>query len=83
MLGTAPAGAAVHPSWRSAATWGLDDLGARGVLQVLVEGAAVARAFHAAGLVDRYVVYLAPCLFGGDGAPGCVRRTGVASIADV
>ena len=39
----------------------LDDLGARDVLQVLVEGGAtVAGAFHRAGLVDRYVVYLAP-----------------------
>ena len=30
----------------------------------------VAGAFHRAGLVDRYVVYLAPVLFGGDDAPG-------------
>ena len=45
----------------------LDELGRRGVLQVLVEGGArVAHDFHAAGLVDRYVLYLAPALFGGD-----------------
>nr|MBA3267693.1 dihydrofolate reductase family protein [Acidimicrobiia bacterium] len=45
----------------------LDDLGNRGVLQVLVEGGAtVAGAFHRAGLVDRYVFYLAPALLGGD-----------------
>jgi diaminohydroxyphosphoribosylaminopyrimidine deaminase/5-amino-6-(5-phosphoribosylamino)uracil reductase len=49
----------------------LDDLGSRGVLQLLVEGGAtVAHAFHTAGLVDRYVLYMAPALFGGDdGAP--------------
>src|SRR2546430_12107022 len=36
---------------------------------VLVEGgASVAHAFHAAGLVDRYVLYLAPALFGGGDA---------------
>ena len=29
-------------------------------------GARVAHDFHAAGLVDRYVLYLAPALFGGD-----------------
>ncbi len=34
----------------------LDELGRRGVLQLLVEGgASVAHDFHAAGLVDRYV----------------------------
>ena len=46
-------------------------------LQVLVEGGAtVAGAFHRAGLVDRYVLYLAPALFGGDDAHGAVRRAG-------
>ena len=57
------AGARVHPCLELAGDLGavLDDLGGRGVLQVLVEGGAtVAHAFHAAGLVDRYVVYLAP-----------------------
>ena len=45
----------------------LDELGGRGVLQAMVEGGAtVAGDFHRAGLVDRYVLYLAPALFGGD-----------------
>ena len=45
----------------------LDELGSRGALQVLVEGGArVAHDFHAAGLIDRYVFYLAPVLSGGD-----------------
>ena len=86
VLGTAPADAAVRPCVEVGGDLGvvLDDLGTRGVLQVLVEGgAAVAHAFHAAGLVDRYVVYLAPCLFGGDDARGAFAGPGVASIADV
>ena len=54
---------------RARSTGVLDELGGRGVLQVLVEGGAtVARDFHRAGLVDRYVLYLAPALFGGDDA---------------
>jgi diaminohydroxyphosphoribosylaminopyrimidine deaminase/5-amino-6-(5-phosphoribosylamino)uracil reductase len=71
VLGRAPSGAAVEPALEMGGDLGtvLDDLGARGVLQVLVEGgASVAHGFHAAGLVDRYVVYLAPALFGGDDA---------------
>jgi diaminohydroxyphosphoribosylaminopyrimidine deaminase/5-amino-6-(5-phosphoribosylamino)uracil reductase len=47
----------------------LDELGHKGVLQLLVEGGAkVAHAFHSGGLVDRYVLYLAPALFGGGDA---------------
>ena len=45
----------------------LDELGQRGVLDLLVEGGAtVAHAFLSAGVVDRYVLYLAPALVGGD-----------------
>ena len=62
----------------------LDDLGQRGVLQALVEGgAAVARDVHAAGLVDRYVLYLAPALFGGDDARGLFAGPGAPTIDDV
>jgi diaminohydroxyphosphoribosylaminopyrimidine deaminase/5-amino-6-(5-phosphoribosylamino)uracil reductase len=62
----------------------LDSLGAKGVLQVLVEGgAAVAGAFHRAGLVDRYVVYLAPALFGGDDARGVLAGPGAATVAEL
>jgi len=69
VLGRAPAGARVHPALELTGDLGdvLDELGRRGVLQVLVEGGArVAYAFHRARLVDRYVLYLAPVLFGGD-----------------
>jgi diaminohydroxyphosphoribosylaminopyrimidine deaminase / 5-amino-6-(5-phosphoribosylamino)uracil reductase len=73
VLGRAPAEAKVHPCVELDGPLGgvLDELGAKGVLQVLVEGgASVAAAFHREGLVDRYVLYLAPALFGGgDGQP--------------
>jgi diaminohydroxyphosphoribosylaminopyrimidine deaminase/5-amino-6-(5-phosphoribosylamino)uracil reductase len=45
----------------------LADLGRRGIIQLLVEGGSrVAGSFHRAGLVDQYVLYLAPVLLGGD-----------------
>jgi len=69
VLGHPPRGARVHPALVHDGDLGelLALLGARGVLQVLVEGGGrTAHAFHAAGLVDRYVLYLAPSLLGGD-----------------
>jgi diaminohydroxyphosphoribosylaminopyrimidine deaminase/5-amino-6-(5-phosphoribosylamino)uracil reductase len=73
VLGRAPAGARVHPALELEGDLGdvLSDLGRRDVVQVLVEGGpTVAGAFHRAGLVDRYVLYLAPALLGGgDGRP--------------
>jgi diaminohydroxyphosphoribosylaminopyrimidine deaminase/5-amino-6-(5-phosphoribosylamino)uracil reductase len=86
VLGTAPAGARVQPALELSGA--LDDvlgeLGRRGVLQLLVEGGArVAHDFHAAGLVDRYVVYLAPAFFGGDDARPLFAGHGAGTIADV
>jgi diaminohydroxyphosphoribosylaminopyrimidine deaminase/5-amino-6-(5-phosphoribosylamino)uracil reductase len=86
VLGRAPEGARVHPctEWEGSIEDLLDELGGRGHLQVLVEGGAtVAGELHRAGLVDRYVVYLAPALLGGDDAPGLFRGPGAATIADV
>ncbi|MBN2624728.1 MAG: RibD family protein, partial [Acidimicrobiales bacterium] len=86
VLGHAPAGAKVHPCLEVQGDLGdvLDDLGDRQVLQLLVEGGAtVAGAFHRAGLVDRYVLYLAPALFGGDDAPGLFSGAGAATMSDV
>ena len=86
VLGRAPEGAAVLPAIELSGPLGeaLDDLGARGMLQVLVEGgSAVAHDFHAAGLVDRYVVYLAPALFGGDDARPLFAGPGAATIGDL
>ncbi|MET0326137.1 MAG: bifunctional diaminohydroxyphosphoribosylaminopyrimidine deaminase/5-amino-6-(5-phosphoribosylamino)uracil reductase RibD [Ilumatobacteraceae bacterium] len=83
VLGRAPGGARIHPCLELGGDLGavLDELGGRGVLQVLVEGGAtVAHAFHAAGLVDRYVVYLAPAVFGGDDALGLFRGPAAPTI---
>jgi len=84
VLGRAPAGAKVHPCLERTGDLGpiLDELGGRGVLQLLVEGgASVAHAFHAAGLVDHYVVYLAPAVFGGDDALGLFRGPAAPTMA--
>jgi diaminohydroxyphosphoribosylaminopyrimidine deaminase / 5-amino-6-(5-phosphoribosylamino)uracil reductase len=62
----------------------LEELGAKGILQVLVEGGAkVAHAFHSARLVDRYVFYLAPALFGGDDALAMFGGAGSSDISSV
>lgn len=86
VLGSAPADASVQPAveLQGPLDGVLDELGRRDVLQVMVEGgAAVAGAFHRAGLVDRYVLYLAPALFGGDDARGLFAGAGAATVADV
>jgi diaminohydroxyphosphoribosylaminopyrimidine deaminase/5-amino-6-(5-phosphoribosylamino)uracil reductase len=86
VLGTAPAEARVHPALELSGDLGevLRELGRRGVLQLLVEGGArVAHDFHAAGLVDRYVLYLAPVLFGGDDALPLFAGPGAGTLADV
>jgi diaminohydroxyphosphoribosylaminopyrimidine deaminase/5-amino-6-(5-phosphoribosylamino)uracil reductase len=86
VLGTAPAGARVHPALELHGDLGgvLDELGRRGVLQAMVEGGAhVAGDFHRAGLVDRYVLYLAPALFGGDDARPLFAGAGAPTIAEV
>jgi diaminohydroxyphosphoribosylaminopyrimidine deaminase/5-amino-6-(5-phosphoribosylamino)uracil reductase len=83
VLGEAPAGAKVHPCLEHRGELGplLDDLGARGHLQLLVEGGAgVAHSFHTAGLVDRYVVYLAPALAGGHDGAGLFAGPGAPTI---
>jgi diaminohydroxyphosphoribosylaminopyrimidine deaminase/5-amino-6-(5-phosphoribosylamino)uracil reductase len=86
VLGTAPAGARVQPALELQGDLGgvLDELGRRGVLQAMVEGGAtVAGDFHRAGLVDRYVLYLAPALFGGDDARPLFAGAGAPTIAEV
>ena len=62
----------------------LDDLGRRGVVQLLVEGGSrVAASFHRGGLVDQYVLYLAPALLGGDDGVPLFSGPGAATMADV
>lgn len=61
----------------------LGSLNERGVLQVLIEGGAdVAARFHRAGLIDRYVLYLAPALLGGEDGVPLFRGNGAATIQD-
>jgi diaminohydroxyphosphoribosylaminopyrimidine deaminase/5-amino-6-(5-phosphoribosylamino)uracil reductase len=86
VLGTVPRGAAVHPALELGGEPGevLDELGRRGVLQVMIEGGAtVAGAFHRAGVVDRYVLYLAPVLVGGDDGRALCAGPGAPTIDDV
>lgn len=89
VLGSAPPGARVRPcrEWtRADGDVGelLAQLGAEGVLQVLVEGGArVAGEIHRAGLVDQYVVYLAPALAGGDDGGALFGGAGVATISEL
>lgn len=86
VLGSAPPEAKVQPAVEFHGELGdlLDDLGQRGVLQALVEGGAhVAGEFHRQGLVDQYVVYLAPALFGGDDARPLFAGPAAETIADI
>jgi diaminohydroxyphosphoribosylaminopyrimidine deaminase/5-amino-6-(5-phosphoribosylamino)uracil reductase len=83
VLGRAPAAARVHPCLELAGDLHdvVDELGRRDVVQLLVEGGAiVAGAFHRQRLVDHYVVYLAPALFGGDDALPLFRGRGAATM---
>jgi diaminohydroxyphosphoribosylaminopyrimidine deaminase/5-amino-6-(5-phosphoribosylamino)uracil reductase len=86
VLGQVPPGSRVLPAIEMKGEPGavLDELGARGILQVLVEGGArVAHAFHHDGVVDRYVLYLAPALFGGDDAVPLFAGPGAPTMAAI
>jgi diaminohydroxyphosphoribosylaminopyrimidine deaminase/5-amino-6-(5-phosphoribosylamino)uracil reductase len=86
VLGRVPADRKVQPALELSGELDevLDELGRRGVTQLLVEGGAtVAAAFHRAGLVDRYVLYLAPALFGGDDGRPLFAGPGAPSIGEL
>lgn len=86
VLGHAPAGAKVHPctEWVGDEVDLLDALGADGVLQLMIEGGAtVVRNFHERGLIDRYVVYLAPALFTGRDQLPLVAGPTTPSMAEI
>jgi diaminohydroxyphosphoribosylaminopyrimidine deaminase / 5-amino-6-(5-phosphoribosylamino)uracil reductase len=86
VLGVAPTDAKIHPclEMNGDLETVLSDLGERGVLTLMIEGGAtIAHAFHSAGLVNRYVLYVAPVLFGGDDALSVFRGPGSSTIGDV
>ncbi|MDA3039588.1 MAG: bifunctional diaminohydroxyphosphoribosylaminopyrimidine deaminase/5-amino-6-(5-phosphoribosylamino)uracil reductase RibD [Actinomycetota bacterium] len=86
VLGTAPENARVHPCLEHDGPLVplLDTLGRRGVLQLMVEGGAtVAGAFHRERLVDRYVLYQAPAIMGGDDGRPLLAGPGAATIGDL
>ncbi len=85
VLGMAPAEARVQPcmevsgALRSVVPRLADD----GVVELLVEGGAnVAGELHRDGLVDEYVIYLAPALAGGEDGLPMLAGTGAQSIDD-
>jgi diaminohydroxyphosphoribosylaminopyrimidine deaminase/5-amino-6-(5-phosphoribosylamino)uracil reductase len=83
VLGRVPEGSRVLPALELSGepTEVLDELGERGVLQLLVEGGAqVAAEFHRAQVVDRYVLYFAPALFGGEDARAMFSGPGAPTI---
>lgn len=86
VLGSAPPHARVHPclEWSGGLDELLDELGRRGVVQLMVEGGArVIGSFHAAGLVDRYVLYVAPALFAGADATPAIGGATAPTIDDI
>lgn len=86
VLGAAPADAKVQPCREVSGDLGsiLDDMGAEGKLQLMVEGGAgVAGEFHRLGLVDRYVIYVAPALMGGEDGQPLFAGAGAPTMADL
>ncbi len=83
VLGRAPSDAAIHPCWEVSGSPAevLAELGGKGVIELLIEGGAeVAAAFHGAGLVNEYVLYLAPALMGGDDGRPMFAGSGAPTI---
>ena len=62
----------------------LDEMGSRGILQLLVEGGArVAGEFQRQGLVDQYTFYFAPALMGGDDGISMFAGPGAKSMSSI
>ncbi len=86
VLGSASPEAAIHPCLEMSGPLDgvLDELGRREVLQLMVEGgSSVAGQFLRQGLVNRYVLYLAPALMGGSDGRGMFDGPGANSIGDL
>ena len=86
VLGRLPDHAAAAPALElvGSPTEALEELGRRDLIHVLIEGGAqVAHDFHRAGLVDRYVLYLAAALAGGDDARPMFTGEGAPTVAEL
>ncbi len=86
VLGKIDSGAHVHPCLEYSGELAtlLDTLGSEGVLQLLVEGGPrVAASFHNQGLVNRYIMHIAPAIAGGDDAQPLFRGPGARTIAEI
>lgn len=86
VLGSAPADAKIRPCREMSGDLDdvLQDLGRDGVVQLMIEGgAAVAGAFHGAGLVNQYVLYFAPALMGGGGGLPLLGGSGTPTIGEL
>ena len=73
------AAAKVHPclEWSGTLEDLLDKLGAEGVVQLMVEGGPeTVTSFHRAGLIDRWVLHVAPVVSGDADAPGLFADDG-------
>ena len=86
VLGEVSNEARVNPctQWRGSLVDLLDELGEQDVLQLLVEGGpTVAASFHREGLINQYVLHLAPALSGGNDGLGVFEGEGIATMADL
>ncbi len=86
VFGRAPEGARVLPAIEHTGDPErlLDELGRRGVIQLLVEGGAgVAGDLARRGLVDQYVFYYAPAVMGGDDGRPMFAGAGTATMASL
>ncbi|MEO5975167.1 MAG: bifunctional diaminohydroxyphosphoribosylaminopyrimidine deaminase/5-amino-6-(5-phosphoribosylamino)uracil reductase RibD [Ilumatobacteraceae bacterium] len=86
VLGNIDAGAHVHPclEYNGDLSSLLDTLGGEGVVQLLVEGGPrVAASFHSQGLVNRYIMHIAPVIAGGDDANPVFRGSGAGTMAEM
>ncbi len=86
VLGHAPAQARVRPCLEVSGPLEpiLEDLGRRGVVQLLVEGGPrTVSQFVAAGLVDRFVWYVAPAWAGGAGTRPALDGLSTPTIRDL
>ncbi len=85
VLGKAPPDAKIHPclEWTGDIESLLDELGQRGVLQLMVEGgSAIVRSFHDRNLINLYVIYMAPALLGGRDMAPLLSGVSAASITE-